>query len=292
MDIRRFGNTGLQVSALGYGAGQIGDESIDEKHVEYMLNHAADLGITLFDTARGYGASEERIGKYLNHRRHDIVISTKIGYGIDGTLDWTPECIRRGIEEALQRLQTDYIDIVHLHSCPTDTLKQQDLIDTLLEAVGEGKVRVAAYAGENEPLYHALHQGVFRSLMMSVNICDQRFLTDGLWTAKEKGLGIIAKRPVANAPWRFDNQPHGDYCEPYWVRWKTMALEFGMDWQELALRFTAYTYGIDSCIVGTTNPEHLEANIRYCEQGPLHDDIVEQLRQRFQECDDGWVGQL
>src|SRR5664279_3370914 len=99
MDKRQFGNTGLEVSAIGFGAGHIGDYNSDEKSIDKLLNTAVDLGVTLFDTARGYGASEERIGKFLSHRRSDIVLSTKVGYSIPGFKDWTYECIVEGVNE-------------------------------------------------------------------------------------------------------------------------------------------------------------------------------------------------
>ena len=67
--MREFGNTGLKVSALGFGAGHVGDPSMDESAVGALLNAALDAGVTLVDTARGYGLSEERIGRHLAHRR-------------------------------------------------------------------------------------------------------------------------------------------------------------------------------------------------------------------------------
>src|SRR6185295_18171863 len=81
---REFGTTGLVVSALGFGAGQIGDESMGEVQAGALLNAALDLGITLVDTARGYGLSEERIGTHLAHRRQEFVLSTKVGYSVPG----------------------------------------------------------------------------------------------------------------------------------------------------------------------------------------------------------------
>ena len=66
---KTFGNTGLNVSILGFGAGHIGDPSLPENEVERLLQAAVDLGINLFDTARSYGVSEARIGRYLKHRQ-------------------------------------------------------------------------------------------------------------------------------------------------------------------------------------------------------------------------------
>ena len=116
MELRQFGFTGLKVSALGFGAGHIGDYNSDEKSINTILNTAVDLGINLIDTARGYGASEERIGKFLSHRRNEIILSTKVGYDIPGYKNWTYDCVIAGINEALKKLCTDYIDIVHFQN--------------------------------------------------------------------------------------------------------------------------------------------------------------------------------
>lgn len=93
---RPFGTTGLSVSPLGLGAGEIGDPALDDREVEALLRAAVELGVTLIDTARSYGRSEERIGRFLAPVRDQVVLSTKVGYGVDGVPDWTGECIRRG----------------------------------------------------------------------------------------------------------------------------------------------------------------------------------------------------
>lgn len=114
---RPFGATGVTVPALGFGAMQIGAPDVSEADAERALNAALDLGVTLIDTARSYGESEARIGRYLSHRRSELVLSTKVGYGVEGVPDWTYECVRRGVDAARARMRTDFIDIVHLHSC-------------------------------------------------------------------------------------------------------------------------------------------------------------------------------
>lgn len=291
MEYRNFGNTGLSVSALGFGAGLIGDEKLAENDVVEILNSALDEGITLFDTARGYGISEQRIGKHLAHRRHEFVLSTKVGYGIEGHQDWTYSCILAGIDEALRRLNTDYIDIVHLHSCPTGTLHHGEVVEALELAVEQGKVRVAAYSGDNEPLDTAVHSNRFGSAMASLNICDQGAIDRILHVAKDKGMGFIAKRPIANAPWRFAEQPVGHYCEEYWHRLKAMGLEWQMDPLEVALRFAAFTYGVDSCIVGTTNVKHLRKNAAQIANGKLPDAMVAEIQSAFRQHSQDWIGQ-
>lgn len=186
---REFGTTGLRVSVLGLGAGQVGAEALPEAEAERLLNRTLDLGITLIDTARGYGLSEERIGRYLAHRRDEFVLSTKGGYGVEGARDWTPENIRQGIERALRLLRTDRIDLFHLHSCPLDTLRRDDLLGELGRAREAGLIRVAAYSGENEALAWAAESGRFGSLQTSVNVADQWSLHHVLPGAAARGLG-------------------------------------------------------------------------------------------------------
>jgi aryl-alcohol dehydrogenase-like predicted oxidoreductase len=292
MEKRQFGFTGIEVSAVGFGAGHIGDYNNSEKEVDKLLNATVDLGINLIDTARGYGASEERIGKFLSRRRDEIVISTKVGYSIPGYEDWTYDCVIAGIDEALKLLQTDFIDIVHLHSCPADILKNNGVIDALEKVKESGKIKTAAYSGENENLSFAIETGRFGSLQTSINIADQRNLDSLLPKAKEKGMGVIAKRPAANAPWRFKDQPVGRYAEEYWLRLKKMDLPFEVNMHETALRFAAYTWGVDSIIIGTNDIRHLEENIKMVEKGPLPQEVYAGLRDAFRHNDDNWAGQV
>ena len=294
MEQRKFGKYPFNVSALGYGAGQIGDADISERDAEKLLNEILDLGITLLDTARGYGLSEERIGRYLARRRDDFILSTKVGYGIEGYQDWTYDCIRAGVDAALRRMNTDHIDIVHLHSCPRETLQTDDVIRALEESVQAGKVRVAAYSGENESLSWAVDSDRFGSVQHSLNICDQRVIDDALMKSRAKNLGVIAKRPVANVPWRFSERPVGDYSEEYWLRLKAMNIDpRDMDWQELALRFTAYTPGVHSCVVATLNIEHLRQNAAIINKGALPAEQYDAIRTAFKSNDPGWwTGQL
>ena len=292
MELRQFGFTGLKVSALGFGAGHIGDYNSDEKSINKILNTAVDLGINLIDTARGYGASEERIGKFLSHRRNEIILSTKVGYDIPGYKNWTYDCVIAGINEALKKLCTDYIDIVHLHSCTKDVLMNNGVIDALEKAREEGKIKVMAYSGENEHLSYAVESGRFGSLQTSINIADQRNLDSLLPRSKVKGLGVIAKRPAANAAWRFQELPAGMYAEEYWHRLKRMNLRHQFNLQEIALRFAAFTWGVDSVIVGTNNIAHLIENVKLIEKGPLSYDLYYEIRNAFKQNDISWIGQL
>ncbi len=290
---RAFGNTKLIVSALGFGAGHIGSPDMSEDAAGTILNRAVDLGVNLIDTARGYGLSEERVGRHLSWRRQEVVISTKGGYGVPGVPDWTPDCITQGIGQALERLQTDYIDIFHLHSCPLETLDQTDVIPALEQALTLGQIRVAAYSGENEALAWAAKSGKFGSFETSVNICDQRVLETVIPDAVKAGLGIIAKRPIANAPWRHATRPVGDYCETYWERLQTMKLEpEDLAWDEFALRFSAFAPGVSSAIVGTSNVDNLARNVEIVGKGALDPKLEARVRTTFKTHEQNWIGQV
>ncbi|MFC3928922.1 aldo/keto reductase [Streptococcus caprae] len=221
---------------MGFGAGHIGLDHQDEKQIDYLLNEILDFGINLIDTARGYGQSEERIGKFLSHRRQDTVLSTKVGYSIPGYEDWSSGIITAGIDHALKLLKTDYLDIVHLHSCDKEILERGEVIEALLAAKQAGKIRAAAYSGENEGLQYAVDLQVFDSIECSVNIFELNSLKQQVKQAKEQGMGVIAKRPIANAPWRYDTRPVGEYVEPYWERMQQLTLPRDYPLNELALR--------------------------------------------------------
>jgi aryl-alcohol dehydrogenase-like predicted oxidoreductase len=293
MERRTLGRTGLEVSVLGFGAGHVGSPDLPETDAAALLHGVLDAGINFIDTAPGYGVSEERIGRHLHGRRSEFVLSTKCGYGVPGVEDWTPECITRGVDQALQRLHTDVLDVVHFHSCPVDVLQRPGLVDALVRAVEAGKVRAAAYSGDNAALEYALGTGVFTVVQTSVNLFDQRAIDRGLVQARERGVGVIAKRPLGNAPWRFNERPGAHDLGEYWHRMRTLALDArGLDWNELALRFTAYVPGVSTCIVGTGRLDNLRRNLKVLEQGPLPADFVDAIREAFRRHDHGWDGMV
>jgi aryl-alcohol dehydrogenase-like predicted oxidoreductase len=292
--LRPFGATGLHVPALGLGAGPVGDGALDEAEAGRLLNGALDLGLTLVDTAPGYGHSEERIGRHLAHRRPEFVLSTKLGYGVPGVPDWTGECIARGVDLALARLRTDVLDVAHLHSCPLETLVSAGVVEALLAAVRAGKVRVAAYSGENEALAWAVASGAFGSVQASVNVCDQQGLTSHLALAASRGLGVIAKRSLANTPWN-PGAAHPDdaAAAAYRDRWRALRLdELGLDPAEVTIRFAAFAPGVSTAIAGTRRLEHLAQVQALVARGPLPEGIRAEIESRFAVLGQRWPGMI
>lgn len=290
---RKFGTSSLQVSALGFGAGHIGSDGVTEREAHVLLDRALDLGVNFIDTARGYGLSEERIGRWLPAHRDEVVLSTKVGYGVEGAADWSAAAVTGGVDEALQTLGTDVIDVVFLHSCPLTVLERGDAVQALLSCVEAGKVRVPGYSGENEALAWAAGAGVFGAVQSSVNLADQRSLREVLPEAARRGLGIVAKRPLANAPWRHSERPAGVYGETYWQRLRELGLEpESDDWPGTALRFSAFTPGVSTAIVGTSRAVNLEAAAAAVARGPLPDAERARWEAAFAPHAGEWAGEV
>ncbi len=282
MQARPLGATGLAVSELGLGAGPLGDPSVlDDAAAERLIHAALDLGVTLVDTAPSYGRSEQRIGAALRGRRDRVVLSTKLGYGVPGVPDWTGPCITAGIDLALERLATTWLDLAHLHSCPLDVLQRGDIVEALAAAQRAGKVRVAAYSGDNAPLLWAIESGRFGAVQCSVSVADQRALDRAIPLARGRGLGVLAKRSLANGAWREVVRPDAPDRGAYWDR--LHALDVALT-AARALGFVL-AQPVSSVLVGTTRIEHLEAMARVAA-----DPEADQLRALFRRHDRGWDG--
>jgi aryl-alcohol dehydrogenase-like predicted oxidoreductase len=296
MQRRPFGRTGLEVPVLGFGAMQAGDPRLPEEHAARLLHHALDLGFTLIDTACSYGVSEERIGRHLARRRDEFVLSTKVGYGVPGLPDWTYDCVVAGVDAARDRLRTDVIDIVHLHSCSLEALADGAVADALEHCRAAGRLRVAAYSGDAAALRYAIASGAFAAVQASLNVCDQqawRLLEE----ARACGLGTIAKRPLAGQPWRRAAPPGEAAHAEYARRFALLRAEFDCivgdgDWEALALRFAAYAPGVDCAIVGSTDHRHLERNKAAIAAGPLEPERSGAIRAAFARVGAGWQGQI
>jgi len=291
---RPYGRTGLAVPVLGFGAMQVGDPGLDEGTAARLLNDVLDLGLGLIDTARSYGLSEERIGRHLADRRDEFVLSTKVGYGVPGVPDWTYDCALAGVDAARDRLRTDVIDIVHLHSCGLDVLRSGEVVRALERCRELGKLRVVAYSGDDAPLGAAVESGGFGGVQASVSVCDQQGL-ETLLRARVLGLGTIAKRSLAGRPWSGGTPPADSVHAEYRRRFGALAAGLDVqcaDWDAISLRFAAYEPGVDCVIVGGLDARHVECNLAAVSAGPLPEPLRTELRRRFQRLGGNWRGQV
>jgi len=234
------------------------------------------------------------IGEAVSRRRKDFYLLTKCG-ALDAftRFDWSKKGILETIETSLRNLKTDYLDIAQLHSCSAEILRQGDCIEGLQHAQEKGYTRFIGYSGDNEDAKYAVEMNVFDSLQTSVSIADQSPIDGIIPLAVEKGLGIVAKRPIANAVWRHDAKPADSYHHEYWERIQKLKFDFLKKSLEeataTALRFTLSIPGIDTMIVGTTKPKRWQENAKYVAEGNLSKEEIEEIRERWKEVGgEGW----
>ncbi len=297
MEMRKLGETDLMVSRLGVGLSELGGLSMDQvKQAEQVLNKALDGGITFLDTAACYDNSEELIGLTVAHRRDEFVLASKCGHvtgGYEGK-EWTAKTVADSIDRSLVRMKTDHVDVMQLHSCGIDVLERGDVIEALQAAQKAGKTRYIGYSGDNESAEWAIESGLFDTLQTSFNVTDQRAYTRLFPKAKAAGMGIIVKRPIANGAWAADKSPSG-YANRYFERQKEMRdmgpiPEEPSDRIALSLGYTLAHDAVDTAIVGSRNPAHMASNTQMVDNGlEIAPETVEELHQRFQELDNGWV---
>lgn len=293
MELRPLGATGVFVSPLGLGAGRIGGPETADADVDRLVGSALDAGVTLLDTARSYGLSEERLGRALAGRRERAVLSTKVGYGVPGLADWTGACVAAGVDAALARLCTDHIDVVHLHSCGLEVLERGEVVEALRRAVAAGKVRVAAYAGEGEALGWAVRSGAFGAVQCSVSAVDQAALGGEVAEAQARGLGVLGKRALGNAPWRFQARPTEPDVALAWDRFRALGLDAGgLPWPETFVRFAAFAPGVSAVLVGTASPSHLAEVAAAVEKGPLEPGRQAAFRAAWDGAGRSWGGRV
>ena len=305
----QFGKTGFQVSPLGFGAAPIGYLNTEREKVRKILNLLLDRGVTIVDTAASYEGSEEMIAESIGHRRKDFVLISKCGGSlpdIDAPA-WSAELIRKTVDRSLRRLRTDRLDVMLLHSCDLHTLQKGEAIGALVEAQKAGKVRFPGYSGDNEAAAWAAGRAEIGVIETSINIADQVNIDTVLPKTRANDIGVLAKRPIANAAWKpLSTQPglYQGYAKTYTDRFAKMGLkieDLGFKgkpeeiWAEIALRFTLSIEGVHSAIIGTTRPENAERNIQYAEKGPLPVDVVKKIRFAFEKAQasagGGWTGQ-
>jgi aryl-alcohol dehydrogenase-like predicted oxidoreductase len=199
--------------------------------------------------------------------------------------DWDARLLGPSIERSLQRLRTDYLDVVQLHSCAADVLRQGEVIDVLQRAREAGKTRYLGYSGDGEAARYAIACGAFDTLQTSLNIADQEAIEWTLPLARARGMGVIAKRPVANVAWRHGTRPEDPYIQAYWERLRQLDYDFlrqGLtEAVGTALRFTLSVDGVHTAIVGSAQPGRWRQNAALLAAGPLAQELFAGIRARW-----------
>jgi len=306
MEKVQFGNTGFRVARLGFGAAPAAYLGTERTRAAGLVNKLIDRGVNLIDTAASYPGSEEFLGESISQRRSEIVLISKCGSakveGVDAPA-WSAELIAATIDQSLRLLKTDVLDVMLLHSCDLATLKKGEALGALAAARNKGKIRFAGYSGDNEAAAWAAEQADVAVIETSINIADQVNIDQVLPVARKRNVGVIAKRPIANAAWKeISEQPgmYQSYARTYTERLRKMAISpemFGLKgenaWMELALRFTLSFPEVHTAIIGTTNPEHAMRNFEIASRGALPVETVAKIRAAFRNADPKgeWAGQ-
>jgi aryl-alcohol dehydrogenase-like predicted oxidoreductase len=215
---RRFGETGLEASEIGFGTWALGSSwwgEVSESAGERLLLEALDLGITFFDTgdAYGQGANEELVGRVLAPHRDRIQLSTKFGYVLEeGRQEhsegerpqrWDGPFVREALELSLRRLGTDHVDLYQLHNPRMDAIDSDECFATLEELRAEGKLRHYGVAlgpaiGWREEGLRAIERREVASVQTVYNLLEQDPGRDLMAAAAERGVGVMARVPTSS----------------------------------------------------------------------------------------------
>src|SRR6516164_6447776 len=296
---RELGRTGLQVTALGYGAmelrGAPRGRDISETQAETILNKVLEAGINYIDTSIDYGVSEERIGRYIGHRRAEYYLASKCGCLVGAppapsgqssphVIPW--ENIVAGVEQSLTRMKTDYLDVVQFHASPSrQTLQTQGALDALLELKEAGKVRFVGMSGTLPNLTDHIAMGVFDVFQIPYSAVEREH-EDLITAAAAAGAGTLIRGgaarggPAEDKNWR--QGPLGLAEGEGQRRWASSGVEDllgDMTRLEFVLRFTLSHPALSSTIVGTSKIGHLRANLAIAAKGPLPSELYEKARQ-------------
>ena len=290
---RTLGRTGLEVTQLGYGAMEVrgsriwGGRPVTEEQADTILNAVLDAGINFIDTSNDYGRSEEFIGKYLNTRRSEYILATKCGCTVvhkDETTDdtphvWTRENLFRGLHESLERMKTDYVDIMQLHNPSVEQTVQGDLIAVLLEMKQQGKVRWIGCSSTLPHITTYIEQGVFDVFQIPYSALERQH-EKVITQAAEAGAGIIDRGGVARG-----EPGAGLGNSDRWQKFEAAKLdelrEEGESRTAFLLRFLIAHHHIHTTIVGTLIPAHLQENISIAAKGPLAPYVYAEAKRRL-----------
>ena len=281
---RELGQTGLQVTMLGYGAMELRGvprgREVSEAQAETILHAALDAGINYIDTSIDYGLSEERIGRYIAGRRSEYYLAGKCGCVVGATPAprgqrnphvFTRDNIIAGVEQSLVRMKTDYLDVLQFHASPSkQTLEEHDALDVVFSLKRAGKVRFVGMSATLPHLADHITMGVFDVFQIPYSAVEREH--EALITsAAAAGAGIVIRGGAAKGA------PSGE-------RWQKARLDDvleGMTPMEFILRFTFTHPHMATNIVGTINPAHLQNNIDALRQGPLAPALYAEAKRRL-----------
>lgn len=200
MHYRPLGTTGVHISEVGLGCNRLGEEGYPDQHWVALIQRAADLGVTVFDTSERYAGSrsESMLGLALGNR-DDIYIATKASpdRGGDGPV-YTVQSLQAKAEASLRRLQREVIDIYQLHSPRRQEMEQSDWLEGMARLREQGKIRLRAVAVNSvaDGLW-LIEQGAVEVLQITYNIFETEPEAALFAAAEAHGVGLLCRMPLA-----------------------------------------------------------------------------------------------
>jgi len=291
MEYRRLGRTNLKVSAIGLGTVELGLEygiadgrathlpSRDE--AARLLNEALDKGINFIDTARAYGVAEEVVGAALHSRRREYILASKVAAPPPGInlRDHTTS----SIQKSLKALQTDAIDLMQLHSVPSELIRRGELVEILQEFQRAGSIRfLGATTYGEEAAREVLEDGRFDCLQIAYSAMDREPESRILPLAQEKNVGVVVRSVLLKGALthRYQFLPSSmDDLKSAVQQIASIAERASSSLPDFAYRFVLAHRAVASALVGTALIEELRAAVGYGERGPLPPQCLEQLNQ-------------
>jgi L-galactose dehydrogenase len=303
-----LGRTGLEVSAAGLGCGghsrlgQRSGASFDDSVA--LVHRALDLGVTFVDTARAYG-TEEIVGKALDGRRDNVVVSTKSSPARDGGAPLDAAGLRESVELSLRRLRTDRIDVFHLHGVRLALYDHcvAELVPELLRLRDEGKIRFLAiseqFGGDpgHEMLQRAVGDDCWDVMMVGFNLLNPSAQDRVFAATQRSGVGILIMFAVRRALSQADELRRvvGQLVERGEVDGADVDLDDPLGFLvhergassvvEAAYRFTRHEPGAHVTLTGTGKISHLEENLASLALPPLPAEDLRRLGRMFGRVD-------
>ncbi len=307
MPLRRLGKSGLVVSVVGLGTNNLGMK-LDFDTSREVVHAALDAGVTLFDTADTYGASEERLGEILHGHRDNVVIATKFGsdvrrLGNDNGDDWNARgarrYVRRAVEASLRRLRTDWIDLYQMHR-PDPATPIEETLSVLDDLIREGKIRYIGHSNfTGWQVAHAEWTARQRGFEHFVSAQNEYSLLrrdpekDIVPALLEYGIGLLPYYPLASGlltgKYRRDAAvPEGSRIQVWGQRSLLSAENFdivekleefatarGLSLLEVAVGGLAAQPAVCSVIAGATSAAQVRMNVRAAQWQPSTADLAE-----------------
>ena len=294
LESRPLGETGLNVTRLGFGAMEVRGERIwdgrpvTDEQAATILGAVVDAGITFIDTANDYGRSEAYLGQFLADRREEFALATKCGCTMvpAGDHDETPHSWDRdhllgNIDDSLAKLRTDHVDLLQLHNPDVRAAEEHGWSTPCARSRTRAKPATSASPPPPRTWRHT-SSGVSSRRSRSPTRRWNVVTRTSSRRPTEAGAGTIVRGGVARG-----EPGQGLGGKDAWELWERANLddllgeaESRTAWQ---LRFTLSHPAVDTIIAGTLNPKHLAENLAAAQAGPLPDDVYAEAKRRLDE---------